>query len=135
MIAMANYFISIVSLFDITTNMPYKAFDYRRNYLLMFAIILCAVELNVIPETIPQNIIDYLDKFTHYRLIYHLLILFIAALLLFNFKMNEFFDEYHDHLPVKHSLIPDQVQYHPSDTGTGGCDYLNNSNNQYTQLI
>lgn len=116
--------------------MAYKACDYAINYPLMMGVIFSAVELNVIPRTIPQDIVDYLNTNTHYRFIYHLIILFTVALLLFAFKLNEFFNEYNDRLPVKHSLIPDRIEEDELyDTDTGGYDYLNNSNDKYTQLI
>ena len=54
----------------------------------------------------PKDMLDYLNEMTYFNSLMRIIFVALMLLLIFNYKMKEFFDEYVSYLPMKYERIP-----------------------------
>ena len=54
-----------------------------------------------------KEMLDYLNEMTYFNSLFRIIFVSLMLVLIFNYKMKEFFDEYVSYLPMKYSMIPD----------------------------
>ena len=125
-ICISIVFNSVMCLKNFYCDQSFKNCQMNSNIQLIISLLFTIIILWYSPAIFSEELLNYLNTKTYSNFIMNLLLWSLVILIIFNFKMKEFFDEYESFLPIKFSLIPDYSDKIEGDNEDGYSILENN---------